>query len=114
MEEEEGVGRGTSREAEFWAESTACAKARGQETASYISVGDLPAVWSSWSMEQSARDLLGQPCRNGRGRFLQSKMATSFVFLWVRGQCNCFPPKGIKQDSTDCSGECMSSCCLSV
>lgn len=34
MEEEEGVGRGTSREAEFWAESAACAKARGQETAS--------------------------------------------------------------------------------
>lgn len=39
MEEEEGVDRGTRREAECWAESTACAKARGQEIASYIFVG---------------------------------------------------------------------------
>lgn len=89
-----GVDRGTSREAEFWAESTACAKARGQETASYISVWELLAVWSSWSMEQSARDQLGQPCRNGWGRFPQFKMPASLAFLWVGDQCNCFPQRG--------------------
>ena len=78
MEEKKEVDRGTRGEAEFWTESTAFAKARGQETGSYISVWELLAVWSSWSTEQSARDQLGQPCRNGWGQIPAVRGASIF------------------------------------
>lgn len=72
------MGRWTSRETEFWILSTAYAKVQGQERTSHTCVGTSSSL-VLWSTEQSTREQLGQPCRNGLDR---SPMPASSACLW--------------------------------